>query len=307
MNENVLLNREQFTVLTKRSNRKGWLQLAHHSACLSTTALFVTVTRDGMVLIPALFLHGVVLVFLFAALHETIHRTPFKSRRLNDRLATVCGFLLLLPPQYFRAFHLAHHRHTQNPAQDPELARPKPASIGAYLWYVSGIPYWVERIKTLITHGAGLVNEPFIASHHGSAIVREARIFLSIYALLGLTSLIAEIWAMVLLLYWIIPALLAQPVLRLFMLAEHSGCPLIPNMLANSRTTHSTWLMRRLSWNMSYHAEHHAYPALPFHTLPQAHRLLRQGISTQASGYLAFHCDFLMTLMKGHKLHSENI
>ena len=305
MNGSALLSREQFAALTKRSNRKGWLQLAFHFTCLSTTALLVTVTRDGMVLIPALFLHGIVLVFLFAALHEAIHRTAFKSRRVNDHLATVCGFLLLLPPQYFRAFHLAHHRHTQNPALDPELSRPKPPSIGAYLWYVSGIPYWSERIRTLLKHGAGLVNEPFVARQHSSAIVREARILLSIYALLGVISLITGTWTLVL--YWIMPALLAQPVLRLFLLAEHTGCPLIPNMLANSRTTHSTWLMRRLSWNMSYHAEHHTYPALPFHTLPQAHRLLRHAITTQASGYFAVHREILMILIKGHKLHPENI
>jgi fatty acid desaturase len=47
--------------------------------------------------------------------------------------------------------------------------------------------------------------------------------------------------------------------------------------------------MRWLAWNMNYHAEHHAYPALPFHALPKAHRLIRNKIATKASGYLAVH------------------
>ncbi len=303
MNESASLNREQFADLTKRSNVKGLIQLAFHIICFSATTLLIVYSRGGMGLLPALFLHGVVLVFLFSALHETIHRTAFKSRRLNDYLARLCGFLILLPPQYFRAFHLTHHRHTQDPMLDPELAHPKPASIRAYLWYVSGIPYWSERLRTLLTHGAGFVNETFIASHQRSAIVRGARIFLTGYALLGLTSLIAESWVIVL--YWILPVLLAQPVLRLFLLAEHIGCPLDPNMLVNSRTTRSNWLMRRLSWNMCYHAEHHAYPALPFHTLPQAHSVLSRSITTQASGYLAAHRQYLVTLINRHKLLPE--
>ena len=39
-------------------------------------------------------------------------------------VARACGLLLVLPADYFRAFHLRHHRFTQDPARDPELAPP---------------------------------------------------------------------------------------------------------------------------------------------------------------------------------------
>ena len=58
-------------------------------------------------------------------------------------------------------------------------------------------------------------------------------------------------------------------------------------MLENSRTTRSLAPVRRLAWNMPYHAEHHAYPALPFHALPAAHHVLKTRIAVQAPGYLA--------------------
>src|SRR3972149_6139290 len=106
---------------------------------------------------PPLLVHGVVLVFLSAPLHETIHRTAFATRWLNDAVAWVGGLVLILPPEYFRAFHFAHHRPTQDPARDPELAQAKPATVRAYLWYVSGLPYWRERIGTLVRHGRGRV------------------------------------------------------------------------------------------------------------------------------------------------------
>jgi fatty acid desaturase len=70
-------------------------------------------------------------------------------------------------------------------------------------------------------------------------------------------------------------------------------------MLENSRTTLSLAPLRRLAWNMPYHAEHHAYPALPFHALPAAHRVLKARIAVQAPGYVAVHREILAGLRPG--------
>jgi fatty acid desaturase len=282
--------------LTHRSDAKGLAQLAGHAALLTITALAISASRDSAWLVPAMLVHGIALVFLFAALHESIHRTAFANRRLNDVVAWICGALLVLPPAYFRSYHMAHHRHTQQPGLDPELAAPKPASLGAYLWYLSGLPYWAERFSTTLRLARGRVTEPFIPDHLRPAIVGEARSLLGLYALIALASVALQsstaIW------YWIVPALLGQPVLRLFLLAEHAGCPRVPEMLQNSRTTLSLWPLRRLAWNMPYHAEHHAYPALPFHALPKAHALLADAIVCQATGYLPVHREILNRLLK---------
>ena len=195
---------------------------------------------------------------------------------------------------YFRAFHFAHHRHTQDPRRDPELATPKPRTLGGYLWHVSGLPYWRERIATTARHACGRVEEPFIGARQRPAIVREARLLLGLYALAGLAAIAVS--SLALLYLWLAPALLGQPFLRLYLLAEHTGCPLVANMLENSRTTRSLAPIRRLAWNMPYHAEHHAYPALPFHALPAAHRALKAEIAVQASGYVAVHREIVAGL-----------
>jgi len=91
------------------------------------------------------------------------------------------------------------------------------------------------------------------------------------------------------LLYWVIPALLGQPWLRLYLLAEHTGCPAVADMFRNTRTTLTIPLLRWLAWNMPYHAEHHVAAAVPFHQLPALHRLLRERIVVLTPGYLAFH------------------
>jgi fatty acid desaturase len=70
-------------------------------------------------------------------------------------------------------------------------------------------------------------------------------------------------------------------------------------MLENSRTTRSLAPLRRLAWNMPYHAEHHAYPALPFHALPAVHQVLRSSIRVQAPGYVAVQREILAELRAG--------
>jgi fatty acid desaturase len=58
-------------------------------------------------------------------------------------------------------------------------------------------------------------------------------------------------------------------------------------MLENTRTTYTNVFMRALAWNMPYHAEHHAYPAVPFHRLPEVNRAIAPRLKTTAPGYIA--------------------
>src|SRR5919106_4190569 len=298
--------RSALVPLCARSDRKGLLQLAGHLGALAATGIAVWSARGSFWLLPAMVGHGIVLAFLFAPLHESVHWTAFFSRRLNDIVAWGCGALLILPPEFFRAFHFAHHRHTQDPVRDPELAAPKPRTFAEYLWRVSGLPYWRERIITTWRHACGRVDEPFIAPRRRGAIVREARILLGVYLAAALASIAASSPALFWL--WLGPVLLGQPFLRLYLLAEHTGCPLVSDMLENSRTTRSLAAVRRLAWNMPYHAEHHAYPALPFHALPAAHRLLKSRIAVQAPGYLAVHREIVAGLRpRGHAADAAGI
>jgi fatty acid desaturase len=278
------IDKKQLKALSQRSDAKGLAQLAGHAALLGLTGYGVTLALGSVWLLPAMAVHGVVLVFLFAPLHETIHRTAFRSRWLNDAVAWVCGVLLVLPPNFFRAFHFAHHRFTQDPKKDPELAIAKPVSLASYLLIVSGLPYWRGSVARTLKHAGGRVTERFISERQRPAVLREARLLLIGYGLVAAASFAAGSWAA--LVYWVVPALLGQPALRAYLLAEHTGCPFVPDMFRNSRTTRSTAAVRWLAWNMPYHTAHHVYPALPFHALPAAHRLIAHQVAVRDKGYL---------------------
>jgi len=289
------LDRETVRRLSRRSNARGLMQLLVHLALLGATATWIWASRGTAWSAPAILAQGIALSFLFCALHETIHRTAFAGRLLNDGVSWMCGALLLLPPQFFRLFHFAHHRFTQDPARDPELAQPSPASFSAYLWRVSGMPNWHKRITVTVRHAlTGVVPEPFVPATMHRTIVREARILWSCYLIVAAVSIYFHSDAA--LLYWIVPALCGQPFLRLFLLAEHTGCAFSEDMQQNTRTTHTNAAVRLISWQMPYHAEHHCFPAVPFHALAELNALIGSRMQVTTPGYLALHRELVRRL-----------
>jgi len=281
--ETFKLPPEVIQQLTRRSDAKGLVQLGAHLAMLLFAGLALQLTLDSLWLLLTLPLYAALLIFLFAPLHETIHFTVFKTRWLNNLVAAPIGFLLLLPFQYFRVFHYAHHRHTQNPELDPELLDMKPLMRGRYWLYLSGLPTWWQSLSTIWRHAMGVVDESYIEPRHQVTIVTEARLHLGGYLLALLVAVLASssfLWW-----FWILPALLGQPLLRLYLLAEHSGCDFSDNMLENSRTTYSTPWLNFLAWNMPYHAEHHYLASVPFHALPALHAYTGQQVKYKGAGY----------------------
>ena len=101
------------------------------------------------------------------------------------------------------------------------------------------------------------------------------------------------VWSPLLLWVWVVPVILGQPVLRLYLLAEHGDCPQVADMFLNTRTTFTTALVRFLAWNMPYHTEHHVFPQVPFHRLPALHAQMRDHLRVTADGYAAFTRDYL--------------
>jgi len=279
----VQLPAEVLEHLSIRSDSLGLIRLSGHLALLLVAGIGIHHAQGGIWFAPLLIVYGIVMSFLFCALHETIHYTAFKTRWLNNLVSAPIGFMLLIPFQYFRAFHYAHHRHTQNPHLDPELIGNQSFTHASYCLHVAGLPFWWSNAKNIYRHALGQVDASFIDSRKQQVIINEARYHLLGYVFLLVMSLIlasAALWW-----YWILPALMGQPLLRLFLLAEHHGCDISDDRLRNSRTTYTAPLVNLLSWNMSYHAEHHYLASIPFHALPALHAWTGRYVKYKGSGY----------------------
>jgi fatty acid desaturase len=256
-----------------------------HLGVLAVTGTLLWRLRSTLFVPPLLVAHGYVLAFIFCAFHETAHRTAFRTRWLNAVVGTVAGLLILWPYRNYRVYHWEHHRYTQDPERDPELYFVKPASWAAYLVVLTGIPNLSRRVGDILRLAWGRADRPWMAPAERQPLIREARIYLAVYIALGLTSLLAR--SPIAVLVWIVPLLVGQAFLRPYLLAEHTACAFTRDCLENTRTTLTLWLVRLFAWNMPYHAEHHAYPAVPFHALPRLHAQVRAKIANLEPGYVA--------------------
>ena len=270
--------------LIARSDGPGLLRFAIHVGAIFVLGTLIALRVPfWFALLP---FQGILIIFLFTAMHECIHDTAFKNSFLNKAVSALSGFAIIIPPVWFRYFHFAHHRHTHEPGLDPELQSPKPQSLVAYVKHVSGFPVWFSNIRALATNAMGRNTDAFVPPKGKARVTFEARVMLAIYISIAIASVL---WGSSLLLWtWVVPILLGQPFLRLFLLAEHTACPHVENMFENTRTTFTTRLVRLIAWNMPFHAEHHALPTVPFHKLPELHEAVRGHLKTTADGYVRF-------------------
>ncbi len=125
-------------MLTGRRNGPGLFRLAVHGGAIAGLGALILA---GVPWWPLLLLpQGILIVFLFTLLHECVHETAFATPWLNRAVAAIAGFLVMVPATWFRYFHFAHHRHTHDPDNDPELMSPKPETLWQYVEISVGHP-----------------------------------------------------------------------------------------------------------------------------------------------------------------------
>ena len=285
LNPRQILQTQALTPLNQRLNLAGWLRFLAHLAVVLISGYAWGYATNGWQWL-AIAIYGASLAFMFCAVHECVHRTAFASAKVNDAVAWLAGLLSFYNSTFYRRYHKWHHRYTRIAGKDPELTDLEPRNIAQYLWVLSGIPWWKGKIVGHVKVALGQLEECFyIPESARAAVIRSTRLQLGAYVAIALcTTALGHPWF--LFTYWILPLAVGQPLLRFVLLAEHTGCTYDDNPLANTRTTLTIWPLRFLMWNMSFHAEHHLYPSIPFHALPQAHSLLKEHFSTVDAGYV---------------------
>jgi len=286
------LTTDERRYITSKNNSAALLRLTVLLSFITATS--IAIISDFKFIPVCLVVQGLLLISLFHLLHECIHDTPFSFAPLNRIVGSICGFVLFLPCEWFRYFHRDHHRYTQNKDKDPELATAKPQSKLQWLLHVSGLPLYRSLAQVNLRLSFTKNIEAFVPANARPQLVRQTRISLVLYALL----LIASVGSGSLILFWIwiLPLIIGQPFLRLYLLAEHTLCDHSENMFENTRTVLTNPLIRWFTWNMPYHTEHHTYPAVPFHKLPSLHNKMQQFLVNKDLGYAEFNRRLYQTL-----------
>jgi fatty acid desaturase len=224
-------------------------------------------------------LSGVVQFGMFGMLHEACHRTAFVQTWASTLAGWIAALAQPMSPALMRAFHFEHHRHTHELARDPELGGLAfmsrwPRGL-LWLFTITGVSVLVARLGWSLfaaltpasMDAAWRKVLPFVALDRRRRIAWEARVLLAIHAtaiVLASTIVPALAWVYV-------GMLLGHMFLSWYITCEHRGLPEAGSVLARTRSLITPPWVRWLVWNMPYHAEHHAWPAVPWHALPDLH------------------------------------
>ena len=142
--------------LSARSNLPGAVRAVSHYGAIGVfgTLIWLVSSTYGLAwALPLISVQGYFVAFLFMVVHETAHKTAFRSRALNLALGHLSSFAIGLPYEYYCLFHWDHHRYTQDPDRDPELlVGPIPASDTQLAFAYTGLRQVAFRVGLMLRH-----------------------------------------------------------------------------------------------------------------------------------------------------------
>lgn len=221
--------------------------------------------------------------------HESSHGTAFKTDWMNNVLYEIASFMVMRESTYWRWSHTRHHSDTIIVGRDPEIAAPRPPDLKAIALSFLNIGNYPTYFGKILRHSFGHISaeeKTFIPGSEFPKIYRKARIYVLIYAGSITASIVMGSWLPVLFIG--LPNLFGTWLMPIYGLTQHAG--LAENVLdhrLNCRTVYLNFIHRYLYWNMNYHVEHHMFPLVPYHALPQLHELVKSDMPTPYPSLLA--------------------
>ena len=295
-----LIDRETLHALQQRRGGASALRLILHLGAITLLCALLAFGSLPMwaALVTLVALSGA-LATIFGAFHESTHRSLFASRRANLIVAWVTGTLWQMAPTMYRVFHVEHHRHTQDPERDPELMGNAdvlsswPRNRRDWLKLIPTHLLWL-KFSTMyrlafLPESKWLGFGSWTSADERRACKPESRVVLGFWALVVGAALSGVAGAQ----WFLLASLLSNTFIGLWLTAEHRGLPYEGTIMARTRSIESNAFVRWWLWNANYHAEHHAWPGIPWHGLPRAHELVRDHLDHHVAGYAPVHANVL--------------
>jgi fatty acid desaturase len=274
-----LLTPDELDSLRQRSDLRGLWCVAHAWLVIIACMVALAVFPHPLVWLAGVMIVGARQLGLAILMHDAAHGVLTERRQLNEWLGQyACSWPLFADLHAYRAYHLKHHRHTQQ-AADPDLSLSAPFPITRASFRrkivrdLTGQTMFKQRLaqfRNAFTVKGGTRTEGLRKgfSRLGGAIGLN----LGLFAVL----MLAGQWHLFFLL-WVVPYFTWFPmVTRIRNIAEHAMVPDNDDPLRNARTTKANLLWRALvaPYWVNYHVEHHLLMYIPCYRLARFHQLL---------------------------------
>lgn len=212
--------------------------------------------------------------------HECGHGTAFRTSWMNDWVYVIASFMVLRNPTSWRWSHARHHTDTIIVGRDPEISVMRPPQLWRKVLAFVGLPDAFEHFAILVRNAMGQFGpdeRDYLPAAEIPKATRWAQLFVAIHAIALAWALIS--WSLLPLMLIGGPRIYGTWHMVMTGLLQHGG--LAEDVLdhrLNSRTVLMNPVSRWIYWNMNYHVEHHMFPMVPYHALPQLHALIRDDL-----------------------------
>ena len=243
-------------------------------------------------LIIALFVHGTNGPFMgLVAVHELCHKTPFRTKALNEFFLKLYAFISWSDYVWFRPSHVKHHQLTVHEDYDGEVVLPMTISMKDWKFWL-GLLAWDPAVtwttlRVTYERATGHIlsgdrgKDPSWYQHilpdDNLRLRKEhrnwSRTLLLGHAIAAAVFIGTGNWFLVVVFTfgtqycgWL-GFLCGVP--------QHFGLSSnVPDWRLCCRTYTCSWLPAFYYWNMQYHVEHHMFPAVPFYNLPRLRKAI---------------------------------
>ncbi len=209
--------------LSQRSDLLPLIWFGCYYLLLAIIGGLVIYTWGTLWAVPLFVVYSLIWGCAASGVHETCHKTPFRTRRLNEFILWMFGWMVQMEPVAVRWGHAGHHSFTHFDKGDTELSEPNPVSRQLLIKIGSGFGgiwfYW----QALIGQALGSIAKPMrevIPSNKVPQAITNARWMVGLYGVMILWALLAQSWLPIVLTF--LPRIVGGPVTGLLHLTQNT-------------------------------------------------------------------------------------
>ena len=219
--------------------------------------------------------------------HECGHGTAFRTRWMNDFVYEIASFMLMRNPVAWRWSHARHHTDTiiVGPRRrDRDHAAAGPSEGWARFHRPARFPLFAADAVPSGVRGLSAEEKSYIPETEWRKAVFAARWHVAIYIGAVVAALAMRSFLPLMLIG--LPRIYGSWHMVMTGLLQHIGLAEdVTDHRLNTRTVYINPVSRWIYWNMNYHIEHHMFPMVPYHALPQLHELIKHDLPEPNPSY----------------------
>ncbi len=300
------IDKTKLKELSKRKDLPGLVHFFLYFLFLFILGYLAYLTLGTWLSLLFFFAYGTVYSFSVSNWHETVHRTAFKTRWINEFFYHISSFMCDFEGFRWRWSHTFHHSYTlQTEGEyDHEIQISRPTELmNFFLNFIpfSDLIYPHKLLKyEIFKHALGKLTPVVSISAPDSQkkkIIWNSRFYIFIWVGVIIYSFL--IGSFLPIIYIILPTYYGKPIWFAVNVTQHLGAAV--DKKDHRLSTYSIKLNPILSflyWKMEYHLEHHMFPMVPSYNLKKVQNEIKDQIPKPFNGLFEFYKTVLPSVIQ---------